>query len=285
MLKLSQTLDFGKFVNPKHKAMGIASRNVITCTENERIRSLINIMLGLGIPGRGGYRRIPVIDKRDNSLRGIVTTTDMLDFLGAGPKYELFVLRSGLDSKVRKIMTPDVHSLDKNNSIANALNTFKKNRRGAYPILHENRVLGILSEHNLIKQINKKTGIKVGDLMVKKPMIAKEEQPVLDIARMMCRGGFRRLPVVSNGILTGIVTPYDILNNLSRNNKLSKLKYETRPIKDIMNVGVASVNPEADIYRAIDIMHRKRIGGLPVTVEDELIGIITERDIVDTLHL
>ena len=56
--------------------------------------------------------------------------------------------------------------------------------------------------------------------MRKKPFFVREDYPIFDVAKIMVRGPYRRLPVVKDGILTGIVTPYDILKYLNARAKL-----------------------------------------------------------------
>jgi CBS domain-containing protein len=101
---------------------------------------------------------------------------------------------------------------------------------------------------------------------------------------MFCRGPYRRLPIISRGVVTGIVTPYDILSHLNRNESLNSLRLELSPIKTIMTRNVASVLPEADICDAVRAMKVRKISGMPVIDEDaELVGMISKRDIIQAM--
>jgi CBS domain-containing protein len=113
-------------------------------------------------------------------------------------------------------------------------------------------------------------------------MIARDYMSVADVASIMVRARYKRLPVASKGVLLGIVTPYDILSHLKTKNALSDLKQQTQPITQVMNANVITVGPNDDLAVAIDKM-RSGYGGLPVVEENELLGIITLRDVFELL--
>jgi len=94
----------------------------------------------------------------------------------------------------------------------------------------------------------------------------------------------RRLPVVEKGKLTGIVSLNDVLEaKPSAASSLSvwELNYlvANLKIKDIMCSNVFSISADATIGDAARMMLDKKFSGIPVTENDNLIGIITESDI------
>lgn len=106
-----------------------------------------------------------------------------------------------------------------------------------------------------------------------------------DADRLMVGKMIRRLPVVANGRLVGIVTYGDIRNarpsSVNRLNlwELSYLMPHTT-MKEIMSRDPITIAPDATIGEAAQLMLKNMISGLPV-VDDEgqLVGIITESDI------
>jgi acetoin utilization protein AcuB len=103
--------------------------------------------------------------------------------------------------------------------------------------------------------------------------------------RLMTSRGIRRLPVVKNGRLVGIVTRGDIrgaepsgatsLSIWEINYILAKLQ-----IKDIMTRQPLTVSEEATIGQVAQMMLENKISGLPVVdSQGQVIGIITESDI------
>jgi len=84
----------------------------------------------------------------------------------------------------------------------------------------------------------------------------------------------RRLPVVDdNGQLVGIVVERDLL--------VAAMRYlQSRvEISDVMTRNVVSVGPDTDLNEVARMMLERKIGGLPVVENGQLVGIITESDI------
>jgi acetoin utilization protein AcuB len=48
-------------------------------------------------------------------------------------------------------------------------------------------------------------------VMTKEPIVCTPETPLRDVLRTMVERGFRRMPVVKNGLLEGIVTERDCM--------------------------------------------------------------------------
>jgi CBS domain-containing protein len=263
------------YINPEESIMKIASSEVVKCNENDRIIDVLASMLS-------GVRRMPVLDDA-GEVRGVVSATDVLDFIGGGEKSKMFT-NTGLSAVVKKIMTPDVQCLASTDSVPVALEIFKMNRRPIHPVTSQRKLQAVLTESDLVNIISRPTGMKVQSLMSSKPLVTQEDTPVCDVAKMLCRGAYRRLPVVNKGVLTGIVTPYDILSHLNRNESLNSLKSEVSPIKGVMNRKAESVTPWADISDAVRLMKIRKVSGLPVVDEDmDVLGMISKRDMIEVM--
>ena len=65
---------------------------------------------------------------------------------------------------------------------------------------------------------------------------------------------------------------------LKTRNQPEGLEVERTTVKDIMHQHPLTIGPNATILEAMSIMRKNKIGCLPVTQNDELIGIITEMD-------
>jgi CBS domain-containing protein len=230
-----------------------------------------------------GIRRMPVLDDSDH-VAGIVSATDVLNFIGGGEKNRLFS-NTGLSATVKKIMSPDVKCLIGTDSIPVAIEFFKMHGKPIHPITEDDKLTAVLSESDVVHLITKDTGMKVMHVMSQKPFTVAEDFSVYDVAKMLCRGPYRRLPVVNKGVLTGIVTPFDILSHLNRNEKLNDLKTELTPIKDVMNKHVACVSPDADVHEAVKHMKVRKISGMPAVSEDmDIAGMLTKKDIIQVMN-
>jgi CBS domain-containing protein len=56
---------------------------------------------------------------------------------------------------------------------------------------------------------------------------------------------------------------------------------KTPRVRDIMTWEVVTIDPDADLIRAGLLMFKRRIGSLPVIDKGRLVGILTERDVLE----
>ena len=74
---------------------------------------------------------------------------------------------------------------------------------------------GILTQRSFLKGIIMKgknpKEVKVSDIMERNVIVGKEEDDLFDIIQIMRKNGIRRIPIVKNGVLKGIVTQKDVL--------------------------------------------------------------------------
>lgn len=124
--------------------------------------------------------------------------------------------------------------------------------------------------------------------MTKNPMTVTADTKVDEVAHLMKKHNFRRLPVVDDGKLVGFLSDSDLMRvapspatTLSRyeiNSLLAKIC-----VRDIMKKDVVSVNVDATIEEAALIMYKNKIGGMPVVSKmGAVVGVITETDIFKT---
>lgn len=124
--------------------------------------------------------------------------------------------------------------------------------------------------------------------MTKNPMTVTADTKVDEVAHLMKKHNFRRLPVVDDGKLVGFLSDSDLMRvapspatTLSRyeiNSLLAKIC-----VRDIMKKDVVSVNVGATIEKAALIMYKNKIGGMPVVSNmGAVVGVITETDIFKT---
>jgi CBS domain-containing protein len=78
------------------------------------------------------------------------------------------------------------------------------------------------------------------------------------------------------GKLVGLITSRLLLRHYSKNYKLEGKT--PRTVNDIMIREPMTIEQDATLLKAMQIMRDHQIGCLPVTKEGELVGIITEMD-------
>ncbi len=125
----------------------------------------------------------------------------------------------------------------------------------------------------------------VRDWMTADPQTVTAATPVMEAMQRLRDGGYRRLPVVRDGKLVGIVTDRDLkeatpskatsLSVYELNYLLSKLT-----IKEVMTAPVMTIGPDDAIEEAALVMETHRVSGLPVVDHGKLVGILTITDLL-----
>jgi len=128
----------------------------------------------------------------------------------------------------------------------------------------------------------------VNERMSKRPITVTEDTPVDEALKLMRDKKVRRLPVLDKkGELVGIVSEKDLLY-VSPSPATSLSIFEIHYLLSQLGVGeimtrdVITVSEYTPLEEAARIMDDNKIGGLPVTRDGKLVGIITESDLFRT---
>ena len=124
----------------------------------------------------------------------------------------------------------------------------------------------------------------VKDWMTPDPITIAPTTTLPEANRLMKECNIRRLPIVENGRLVGIVTLGDV-REASPSTATSLSIYELNYLLSRLTVGQImthdpiSITPDTSIEAAARLMLEHKIGSLPVVDGTRVVGIITESDI------
>jgi CBS domain-containing protein len=147
------------------------------------------------------------------------------------------------DLTARDIMTPDPLTVTGDLSVTDAARLMVEHRVGALPVLDGERLVGIVTEGDLImrdvkvefptylhlldgfimyppatarfeSELKKAVGATVADVMSSDPVIADAAMSVTDLATLMVDRDVSRVPVLDGDTLVGIVSKSDIVRSL-----------------------------------------------------------------------
>jgi len=244
----------------------ISTMNAVYCDDTENIISIAKKML------LSGHRSFPVIHKK--SIVGIITIIDILN---------AFMKELNMNDPISTIMSRDVIYSSVEDSLGHTLQKFKFSRRGRFPIVNKGKLVGVITERDIVKHFAKVDfGIKIKELMTTKPFFMQPSATIFECLKSVVNTRYRRLPIISNKKLVGMITAADILKYLNENN--FRLLSLSKPVESIMIKTIFSVMEDEGISDAINIMKERDIGGLPVVDEkNNLVGFITERDILEEI--
>jgi Zn-dependent protease len=138
--------------------------------------------------------------------------------------------------------------------------------------------IGATQESTAIKYTFLLKDVKIGDIMTSPVMTVSPYTPVREVIDLMYTTKHLGFPVTEKGRLVGMVTLADL-------HKVPPIDREAMQVRDIMTRDVIALPPSAPIIEALRVMSLRNIGHVPVTVDDQLVGIVTRTDILKVIEL
>jgi CBS domain-containing protein len=294
LLKMQGKLDRGPvefkshIVQQEGEIMAIATHDVISVPPTQSIIGAVEIMT------KCGFRRLPVTDAGTKKLRGIITSGDVINFMGGGDKYKLVQVRHGgnllaaVNESVRSIMTQQITTLAHDSRISDAVDIIVQKKIGGLPIIDDDGVLnGIVTERDVLRVLGaERSTLTVENVMSSSLRVTNPDCTIANVAQDMTQYRFRRLPVVSDDVLYGIVTATDIMKYLGSREVFSLLttgnvaEVMELPVRTLIAGDLFTTTPMQNINQAAREMLTRNIGALPVIEGSRLIGLVTEFDLV-----
>lgn len=125
--------------------------------------------------------------------------------------------------KVRDIMSTELASVCCDDTVEKCAQLMKQHDVGSLPVCDNEKVVGIVTDRDLtlrsIAEGQNWKNQKVSDVMTKNPSLGSPDMNIKDAAEIMSREQIRRLPIVENNSLVGIVALSDISLEPSLSNK------------------------------------------------------------------
>ncbi len=114
--------------------------------------------------------------------------------------------------KAREIMTRDVICITDDASIEDAARLMARNRISGLPVVNGHGILvGLVTEHDLIA----KEGRTVKEIMTRSVISVSADTEVEQIQHLLTNQRIRRVPVVENGKVVGIVSRSDLVRQIA----------------------------------------------------------------------
>jgi CBS domain-containing protein len=268
--------------------MAIATRDVVTAQRTTAIIQAVEIMT------RAGFRRLPVVDAGTHRLRGIVTVSDIIDFMGGGDKFNLVQVKhegnfiAAINEELREIMTQHLVTMPVTGSIADAVDIIINRNVGGIPITDaEGELKGIVTERDVMKVLTTEhSGRRAEDIMRSSVRVTSPDTPIGKVCEEMVKCRFRRLPVVVDDVLCGIVTATDIMSYLGKGKAFEQLttgnsvEVMGAPVRSLLSGELHTTTPDRNIHDIALEMIRRHVGAFPVIEDSRLVGLVTEYDLV-----
>ena len=120
---------------------------------------------------------------------------------------------------VKDLMTKDVLTIDVNKTIIEAAALMSQNDVGDLVVMENNIPVGIVTERDFVRRVlavGKSTSTRVSEVMSTPLRVIDPEAPIKEAARRMVNKGIRRLAVIKDNKLVGIITATDFARHLGK---------------------------------------------------------------------
>lgn len=169
--------------------------------------------------------------------------------------------------------------------------SFFAGRFKTLPVMEKDRCLGTVNRWDILQQLAGEgflTGHKVEQYMTSPILTIDAAAPVSAAHSTMRSANVRRLAVVENGHLVGVVSIFDILKSRSKpRDRLPEMRHhgpdENVPVSSFMKTDVQAIAPGATLSEAVGRMIGQQMAGLIVSDGRRPMGILTFKDIMEAV--
>jgi CBS domain-containing protein len=120
---------------------------------------------------------------------------------------------------VKDLMTKDVLTIDSDKTVIEAAALMSQNDVGDLVVMENESPVGIVTERDFVRRVlavGKSTTIRVSEVMSAPLRVIDPEAPIKEAARRMANKGIRRLVVIKDNKLVGIITATDFARYLGK---------------------------------------------------------------------
>jgi signal transduction histidine kinase/predicted transcriptional regulator/CheY-like chemotaxis protein len=179
--------------------------------------------------------------------------------------------------EAKDVMSRDVTTISPDETVVLATKVMSENNISCIIAVDNASVVGILTETDVLKRavaqekdFNK---LRVGEIMSSPVETISSDLSVLEAGRIMEDKHIKRLPILKEKRLVGIVTQTDLIRVLTSYGMW-------RDVEELMSKDVAGIQRNATVVDAAKIMASRNISCIIALKADELVGVLTEKDIL-----
>ena len=192
---------------------------------------------------------------------------------------------------ISSVMVKDVFTVPKTMQLEDVAKLMLDNGIGSVPVMDDEKMVGIVSKADFVTLA---TGIAfdkitVKEIMSKKLVTVSPTERIVHARRQMLEAHVGRVPVVDDGELVGMITSKDLMRAFIDFRKKVPEKYQKSQIKellveDIMSTKPTFVSKDMSITEVSELIMETGYKGLPVVEDGEVVGIITQTDILKLIE-
>ena len=253
----------------------LMSEDLITVDKDQNLSDALKLLR------KHNVSRLPVTNNKE--LVGIISERDIANKLGSSKYESMPASRLHISS----VMVKDVITVPQTMQLGEVAKLMLEKGIGSVPVMDGDKMVGIVSKADFVTlavgiAFDK---ITVKELMTKDLKSVSPTERLIHARRVMIESHVGRLPVIEDETLVGMITSKDLMRAFIDFRKNVPEKYQKSQIKEVSVEDIMSSNPiftskDATISEVSKIMMETGYNGLPVVEDGEVVGIITQTDIL-----
>ena len=253
----------------------LMSEDLITIDKDQNLSDALKLLR------KHNVSRLPVTNNKE--LVGIISERDIANKLGSSKYESMPASRLHISS----VMVKDVITVPQTMQLGEVAKLMLEKGIGSVPVMDGDKMVGIVSKADFVTlavgiAFDK---ITVKELMTKDLKSVSPTERLIHARRVMIESHVGRLPVIEDETLVGMITSKDLMRAFIDFRKNVPEKYQKSQIKEVSVEDIMSSNPiftskDATISEVSKIMMETGYNGLPVVEDGEVVGIITQTDIL-----
>jgi len=122
--------------------------------------------------------------------------------------------------KVHEAMVNNPITLEPSAFVFEAAKQMREKKIGSIIVVQKGKVLGIVTERDLVRRVLAENRdprtVQIHDIMTTPVVTITSNEDIIDAAQLMKAKGIRRLVIIDDGKLIGIITTDDLARNMKR---------------------------------------------------------------------
>ncbi len=197
---------------------------------------------------------------------------------------DCFVVLSSINAK--DIMVKDVLCIQRGDKLTEAAHMMIGAHVSCLVVLEGEKPAGILTERDFIKKLSMEkdhsSDMIVNSVMTRQLFSVSPNSNLFEVQKIMRDHKFRKLLIVENDVLKGIVTQTDLCKVV---HDLDMVYPKAPLVQEVMSKKVLAVEEDDKFLQAKKLMATKDIGSVIITSKDEIKGMFTEFDLVSEFFM
>ncbi len=202
---------------------------------------------------------------------------DLIEIEAKGISSDCLVTCSRTWVAVAHVMSKNVATISPDETVVSAAKMMSERKISCLAVMDKGKVAGILTETDMLRKVASNGKhfyqTRLDQIMTFPVESVSPDISVLEASEIMAQKRIRRLPVLEQEKLVGIVTQTDLVQSLTSYGLW-------KDVSEIMSCNTACIRTNASVAEAAEVMTAQKTSCIVALDGDEAAGVLTEKDML-----